>query len=109
MDFVVKEVTNEDRVFQEGVLNSGNYDKCEQDIDWKTLTKENENLPKNSKSIFDRIVGIPKKKWDDEELKKLASINKTYQCKYEKRNKIKEKFPDRSYKSCISKLSRLNI
>lgn len=88
-------------------MTSGDYDGCENDIDWQKILEENEKLPKNSQEIFESIVCAAKKKWSNDEIQELRKIKNMSLCAVERAKILKEKFPNRSLKSCISKLNRL--
>ena len=106
-NFIYPEYTVNDLVFQAALFNSNDYEGCEYGIDWERIRKENTSIPKDAESIFQKKLKKKKMmRWTEveiETLKKLSQLNG-----HEKTKQIRKCFPNRSVKSCVMKMKRLN-
>lgn len=101
MEEVVKEVTNDDIIFQYGYSGGD-------DTDWEEVSKllNPKMSPHEAKERFKELTSQTKDFWSNEDVRKLKEIMKEKNNKY-RMELARELLPNKTWKSCMSKAVRL--
>ncbi|EAY18045.1 hypothetical protein TVAG_113890 [Trichomonas vaginalis G3] len=95
-----EKITSDDLIFQYGIEEGDN-------VDWEKVAKMigPSVTAEQVKNRFNQLC-YNMARWSEEEIRILKEL-KGIQNKSERKARIQEHFPNRSYKSCIVKLNRL--